>query len=122
MSYMDRPLTGVRVKIREGTRSESGAPLCVTCRFSHVLKGAAESQEVYFCGVQDGAKVPFRVVECNRWEDKTTPTLYMLEDLAWVLRTDKLGRTIGFTRPGKDADSEIVSTHKKQAGFVTKED
>lgn len=64
------------------------------------MKGDAESQEAVYCS-QMGEYVPLRVVECNNYKDVSAPSLRGMEELAWVLRTDKSGRQIGFVSPDR---------------------
>lgn len=87
------------VKIKDGTRS--GQSLCTTCSYSQVIKGASDSQEIVFCGrlgSWEGGRVPFKVVDCNEWADKSKPSLHDMRQTAWVLSTDKQKR-FGFQTP-----------------------
>lgn len=89
------------LKVREGTRSD-GKRLCDSCSASTIVKGAAESQEFVYCRqLPDDGLVPVRVVECSKYEDKAAPSLYNMEQIAWVLVTNKSGMSIGFVSPDK---------------------
>ena len=83
------------VKVKDGTRGEQS--LCKTCRYAKIVKGTAESQEITRCGVLE-TLVPFKVVECNSYENKATPSLWDMQQLAWVLSTNK-EKKFGFHNP-----------------------
>ena len=94
--------TKIRLKVQEGTRS-NGKRLCDTCTSGVVMRGSAESEEMIYCH-EMGEPVPLRVVECNRYIDRSLPTLSAMREIAWILRTEKNGRQIGFAPP-KNRDS-----------------
>lgn len=85
------------LKVKDGTRS--GVGLCTTCRYSHIIKGASESQQVTLCSQMSGTgQVPFAVVECNDYQNKAQTSLSDMRETAWVLSTDKTKR-FGFQTP-----------------------
>ncbi len=43
----------------------------------------------------------FKVVECTNYDDKSIIPLYEMKAIAWVLRTDKSGKKIGFVDPSQ---------------------
>lgn len=88
----------LKLKIREGTRSD-GKRLCDGCRHGQVMRGAADSEEVVYCHQLD-SRAPMRVVECNQFDDKSLPSLWDYQQIAWVLETSP-GRKIGFVSPEK---------------------
>lgn len=59
-----------------------------------VRRGAAESDEQIYCTMIQ-REVRSRVVECNRYIDRSQPSLWDLRQIAWVLDVDKRQR-IGF--------------------------
>ena len=72
----------VAIKIEDGT-PEGTQPLCVTCRWGHIVKGFRVSQEIIRCV----------------WlakSHKRHPSKRDMESIAWILLTKKTGRTIGF--------------------------
>jgi hypothetical protein len=90
----------LKIKIREGTRSD-GRRLCDSCRFSTIMRGAADSEERIYCAKLDAPSlVPLRVVQCNKYDDRSTPSLYDYQQIAWVLETSP-SRKIGFVSPEK---------------------
>lgn len=94
--------TGVKIRVRGGTRTDHMPRLCDTCKHATFMRGPAESDEAIICSeISDDSMPKFRVVECSQYIHKNTPHVYELEQIAWVLRTDKLGRTIGFQPPKK---------------------
>jgi len=87
------------VKVKDGTRS--GQSLCTTCSYSQILKGSSDSEEVTICSRLEGwrgGRVPFKIVECNEWADKSKPSLSDMRQTAWVLSTDKK-KHFGFQSP-----------------------
>ena len=87
------------VKIQGGTRGSKG--LCSTCSYSQIIKGTSDSEELVYCSrlsSWEGGRVPFTVVECNEWADKSKPSLHDMRQTAWVLSTDKQ-KKYGFQSP-----------------------
>jgi len=91
---MTPPLSPL-VKIQRGTRSD-GDRLCDTCHSATIIRGAADSDETVYCLQINQRVVPTRVVECSRYQDKSKPTLWDMEQIAWVLVTKGAGKQIGF--------------------------
>jgi hypothetical protein len=89
----------LHLKIREGTRSD-GKRLCDTCRSGTIMRGAAESAEIVYCG-QVESTLPMRIVECSRYDDKAAISVHAMAEIAWVLLTDKSGSKIGFLSPDR---------------------
>jgi hypothetical protein len=86
--------------VRGGTRS--GVGLCGRCKYGQVLRGEAESHELTWCfkGWAERLPVPWKVVECSGFLDKTVPEVNDLEKVAQVLVMDRQGK-IGFVDPKK---------------------
>jgi len=87
----------MQFKIKSGTRS-AAHPLCNTCRWAVVIKGAAESQELIRCGAID-QMIPFPVVECSDYANKNDAELRDMRQIAWVVDTNR--RRVGFMSPEK---------------------
>ena len=85
------------LKIPSGTRSTQAPRLCDTCQSGVIRRGAAESDEHIYCAFI-AREVRTRVVECNRYEDRTRPALWAMKQIAWVLRTDSKRQPLGFVR------------------------
>lgn len=106
------------VKIKDGTRS--GQSLCRTCRFAHNIRGASDSQELTKCSALE-RQVPFSVVECNKYENKATPGLWDMKEIAWVLSTDKQ-KKFGFQSPkdwckNRQDDDDMLATYNVPRGL-----
>jgi hypothetical protein len=103
----------VTVKIKDGT-PEGAQSLCVTCRWSHIVKGFSASQEITRCRwVADDPLVSFPVNQCNSYDDRRLASKLDMEKIAWILLTKKAGRTIGFVtskqfREIEGDDAEII--------------
>ena len=103
-----------RLKVLDGTRSSHAPRLCDTCHSGLVRRGAADSDEHVHCTIVE-REVRTRVVDCNRYTDRTRPSLWDLQQIAWVLRTDSKRQKLGFVH-AKDwerlhGDEEILPSH-----------
>jgi len=84
---------------------EGGTPilessLCKTCRACHVMRGLAESDETVVCRNYNTPLLILRpIVSCSLYDDKSQPSRYDMEQIAWVLVTQRAGRNIGFVSP-----------------------
>ena len=100
-----------QIKVFQGTRSADAPRLCDSCSNGIVLRGPAESEEFVYCSEMQ-KPVPMRVIECNRYVDRTHPPLWAMKEIAWVLQADSKKQKIGFVS-AKDwrklnLDEEIV--------------
>ena len=86
-----------RLKVLGGTRSADAPRLCDTCQSGVVRKGAPESDEDVYCTIT-AQRLARAVVECNRYVDRTQPSLWDMRQIAWVLDTDSKRGRIGFLR------------------------
>ena len=89
----------MKIKIRGGSNA---ADLCKTCCLSHIFE--TDTQDVTrLCRRYDARAIalPEKVVKCDCYDEEKQVSVYDLRDIAWVLRTDKAGKHIGFT-PYKD--------------------
>ena len=90
----------MRVKIHRGTVTNSGTSLCETCRWATIVRGARLSDEIVSCGrmAEGRTRITFPVASCTAFSDRRLTSLQDMEDIAWVLRSDKRGKHIGFVR------------------------
>lgn len=88
----------MRLKIHEGTARDDEPPLCHTCRHATIIRGRALRDEIVDCGLLYGedSRINFPVASCSGYSDRRQPTLRHMEEIAWVLRTDKRKKPIGF--------------------------
>jgi len=102
------------LKIMSGTRSPESPRLCDTCDSGMVHRGAAESDEHVYCTIIE-RQVHTRVVECNRYQNRSRPSLWDLRQIAWVLRTDARRQPMGFVRAAEwerqHKDEELIPSH-----------
>lgn len=101
----------MRLKIHGGTVSDGEASLCTTCRSATIIRGTCLSNEIISCGkrmVRD--EITFRVTSCTGYSDRRSASLYDMEDIAWVLRSDARTKKIGFVRARdlKPADRHVL--------------
>jgi hypothetical protein len=79
-----------------------------------VRRGAADSDEHVYCTLIE-REVRTRVVECNRYTDRTQPSLWNLQQIAWVLRTDSKRQKLGFIHARdwerEQGNEEILPSH-----------
>jgi len=90
----------MRVKIQGGTVEHGEASLCVTCRHATIVQGPGLQDRIVSCGLlsEGDSRIPFPVKSCSGYSDRRHPTVYEMEDIAWVLRTDARRKTIGFVQ------------------------
>jgi hypothetical protein len=89
----------MRLKIHGGTVTDGQSSLCNTCRSATIVRGSRLSDEIVSCGkrlVND--QVTFSVASCTGYSDRRLPSLYDMEDIAWVLRSNARTKKIGFVR------------------------
>jgi hypothetical protein len=103
-----------RLKVLHGTRSSHAPRLCDTCHSGVVRRGAADSDEHVYCTIIE-REVRTRVVECNRYTDRTQPSLWDLRQIAWILHADSKRQKMGFVRAKEwereNADEELLPSH-----------
>jgi len=54
-------------------------------------------EEIIHCSALE-SRITFPVTFCNKYTHRQHPTLWEMEDLAWILRTDLKRNQIGFVR------------------------
>ena len=87
----------MKIKIRGGTAQESDPSLCLSCRYSTIVQGLSSRDQIVECR-QLEARVTFKVSSCSEYVNHQHPSLWHMEDIAWVLRTDARRHQIGFVR------------------------
>ncbi len=73
-----------KIKVFQGTRSVDAPRLCDSCSNGVVMRGPADSQEHVHCSLMD-KPIRMRVTECNRYIDRSQPSLWAMKEIAWVL-------------------------------------
>ena len=102
----------MKVRIRGGTVNHGEPSLCLTCRYATIVKGRALGDEIVSCGQLRlaGPRIPFPVSSCTSYSDARQPTLWQMEEIAWVLRSNPKRNTVGFVeaRRLKDDDRHVL--------------
>src|ERR1043165_2600659 len=90
----------MQIKVRGGTVWEGDPVLGAPCRYATVIKGRSLREEIVECSqLADGhGRITFPVTRCTKYLHRNQPSLYEMESIAWVLRTDESRRHIGFVR------------------------
>jgi hypothetical protein len=97
----------MKVKVRGGTVNHGDPPLCSSCRYALVVKGARLGDEIVKCNVLGSqAHLRFPVTSCSAYENRAQPTLWQMEEIAWVLRSSPRGKKVGFVEARKLGDDE----------------
>ena len=98
----------MRIKIRGGTATHPETPLCETCRWSTVIRGANSGQEIIECGQLSyrNQRVPFPVVSCSGYANRSHPSIREMEEMAWLLRSDSHRNQVGFVHGKRLSDEE----------------
>jgi hypothetical protein len=86
---------GTKIKVQGGTLVE-GESLCRTCRFAHIQRGFRQSEEVVFCGYETMRVVRFKIAECTDYLDKTVPTRYEMDQMAYLINVEPARKRSGF--------------------------
>jgi hypothetical protein len=90
-------------KVRGGTPYGTKS-MCVNCRNAQVVRGL-NNQELTVCRLNGWPlAVRFPVESCSGFDDKRTPPLHEMHQIAWVIHARNRG-PIGFSGDGK---TEIV--------------
>jgi hypothetical protein len=102
-----------RLKICQGTPSGDAPRLCDSCRYGLVRRGASEATEEVIC--QPTGRVRTRIVHCNRFEDRSKPTLFDMRQIAWVLDAENKRQQIGFVKVAewlrRHEDEHLLPAH-----------
>ena len=96
----------MRVSIRGGTVNNGDPSLCSSCRYALVVKGARLGDEIVRCNALGGQRLRFPVTSCSAYENRAQPTLWQMEEIAWVLRSSPRGKKVGFVEARKLGDDE----------------
>jgi hypothetical protein len=98
----------MKVKIRGGTVDHGEPPLCSTCRFATITRGRTLREELVFCGRMPSPqrRVSFAVTSCTDYSDFRQPSLWHMEEIAWVLRSNPSRKTIGFVEARRLKEEE----------------
>lgn len=88
-------------KVRHGTPVHDGPSLCRSCRSATIVSGTSLNDELVICGELSRPydRIRFKVTDCSGYDNKATPTIGMMQQIAWELRTDRSGQRIGFMGP-----------------------
>lgn len=90
----------MKIKIREGTPNH-GKSLCRSCSNAMIMRGGAVSEKTVLCTELKGGygrqEVPYEIiVECSAFQEKAIQSLYEMQKIAYILKTDVKGKPIGF--------------------------
>jgi hypothetical protein len=87
----------MKLKVHGGTAREGEAALCLSCRYATIVSGASAKHTLVRCARIE-APITFKVTSCTEYLSRQHPSLYHMEDIAWVLRTDVKRGQVGFVR------------------------
>ena len=89
----------MRVTIQGGTVRHGDPSLCDTCRFATIIRGQRPDDEIVDCSRLSGrGRVTFAMTSCSAYADRRRASVYEMEEIAWILRSDPRRNTIGFVR------------------------
>lgn len=91
-------------KILGGTAS-GGENLCRTCRKAKIYRGQASTSEVVECHFSSPVRMKEAVSSCSAYLDLRRAPLYQMEQIAWEVKTDRSGKTVGFKSPREKGES-----------------
>ena len=99
----------MRIKVYDGTATNSGSSLCGTCRHATITRGRRLDEELVQCQAAPMriTRITFKVTSCSSYNDVRQPTyLEMLED-AWILQPASKKRPAGFVRASELREREL---------------
>ena len=99
----------IHFKMHAGTATEED--VCLTCVRLHKMR-LKTNEEIKICTYTD-KRLTNKVVECNKHIPANLPSLRLMQDISWNLRTDKKGSSIGFASPSET--SRLVKEGKMDA-------
>jgi hypothetical protein len=99
----------MHIKIRAGTAKHGNDPLCHTCRYATIVRGAGLREEIIECAQlsRQNDRITFPVTFCTKYVSTQHPSLHEMEDMAWVLRSDTKKNSVGFVRA-----SDLPARHR----------
>jgi hypothetical protein len=108
MTFVNGRRAAMRLKLRGGTAREDEPPLCLSCRHATVIQGRNLHDELIDCGLLHGhsSRITFPVRACSGYDDRRHATLWHMETIAWVLRTERKSRKIGFV-PARELKPDL---------------
>lgn len=97
----------MRVRVLGGTVDHGEPPLCSSCRYATIIKGPRLGDEIVLCGVvRNARRIDFPVTSCSVYVHRAHPSLYQMEEIAWVLRSSPNRKTVGFVEARRLKDDE----------------
>jgi hypothetical protein len=87
----------MKIKVHGGTARDGEPALCLSCRYASIASGASARDTLIRCSRIE-TPIQFKVTSCTEYLSRNHPSLYHMEDIAWVLRTDAKRNEIGFVR------------------------
>lgn len=84
---------------RHGVRQRAVPLLQLPLR--HLRQGTSQRHEIVECSrlANGQGRITLRVTSCTAYSDRRLPSLYDMQDMAWVLRSDPKRNQVGFVRP-----------------------
>lgn len=98
----------MKVRVRGGTVNHGEPSLCSSCRFSIIVKGPKLGDEIVVCNLlrHSQRQIRFPVTSCSDYVHRAQPTLWHMEEVAWVLRSSPNRKTVGFVEARRLKDDE----------------
>jgi len=97
----------MKVRVRGGTVNHGEPPLCSSCRYSTAIRGPRLGDEIVTCGARNTPSwIRFPVTSCSEYVHRSHPTLYHMEEIAWVLRSSPNRKSVGFVQARRLKDDE----------------
>jgi len=88
------------MKVRGGTTRGDQSSLCKSCSSSHIIRGEKLDDEITYCfHYGERVRVPFKVLECNVWDDKSKASVHDMAKIAWIVNSDRKAGRAGFLSP-----------------------
>ena len=90
------------MSVKVSTTSEH--KLCIRCMYGHTMTFNNGAERSYCTMFHPPKLMTLPVERCSEFLDNNATSKHDMEKIAWVVKTDKHGETIGFKPPEKEKD------------------
>ncbi len=87
----------MKIRVHGGTARHDEPSLCLNCRSAKVVQGQSTQNHIVVCS-QLQTRITFKVTSCSEYLHRQHPSMWHMEDVAWILRTDPKRKQVGFVR------------------------
>lgn len=106
----------MKFKIQGGTPKGRKDPLCTSC--AHSLVSEDDRGDIYiYCSLYgfggEALRIERKIVRCSSYNERNKVSIHQMEKIAWILRTEKGGKQIGFKPYSKLSSEEKLRVQEE---------